>query len=125
MPVKFRKKVTKYRGSKTHGGGSKKKRRGKGSKGGKGRANLLEQKKLRAKKLGLLPDYKRLKPKQKVPIINIRDIDFSKKEIDLTGYKVLSKGTVPKTKATIKVKSISKRALEKLKKAGAKVVGEG
>ncbi len=33
-----RKKVTKYRGSKTHGGGSMKKRRGAGSRGGRGRA---------------------------------------------------------------------------------------
>jgi large subunit ribosomal protein L15 len=38
MVMRKRKKVTKYRGSKTHGGGSMKKRRGAGHRGGRGRA---------------------------------------------------------------------------------------
>src|SRR3989338_4961919 len=38
MVVHRRKKVTKYRGSVTHGGGSRKKRRGAGSRGGRGNA---------------------------------------------------------------------------------------
>lgn len=38
MTLHKRKKVVKYRGSKTHGGGSMKKRRGAGSRGGRGRA---------------------------------------------------------------------------------------
>lgn len=38
MTTHKKKKVTKYRGSKTHGGGSMKKRRGAGSRGGRGRA---------------------------------------------------------------------------------------
>ena len=38
MVVYKRKKVTKYRGSVTHGGGSRKKRRGAGSIGGRGNA---------------------------------------------------------------------------------------
>jgi len=38
MVVRKQKKVTKYRGSKTHGGGSMKKRRGAGHRGGRGRA---------------------------------------------------------------------------------------
>ena len=38
MVVRKRKKVTKYRGHVTHGGGSRKKRRGAGSRGGRGRA---------------------------------------------------------------------------------------
>ncbi len=38
MVVRKDKKVTKYRGSKTHGGGSMKKRRGAGHRGGRGRA---------------------------------------------------------------------------------------
>src|SRR3989338_1771827 len=38
MVVYKRKKVTKYRGSVTHGGGSRKKRRGAGSRGGRGNA---------------------------------------------------------------------------------------
>ena len=36
MTVNKRKKVTRYRGSKTHGGGAKKKRRGAGNRGGRG-----------------------------------------------------------------------------------------
>lgn len=38
MVVRKKKKVFKYRGGVTHGGGSRKKRRGSGSRGGKGRA---------------------------------------------------------------------------------------
>lgn len=38
MVVLRRKKVTKYRGNSTHGGGARKKRRGAGSRGGRGRA---------------------------------------------------------------------------------------
>lgn len=38
MTVNKRKKVTKYRGSKSHGGGAKKKRRGAGHRGGRGMA---------------------------------------------------------------------------------------
>src|SRR3989344_717307 len=38
MVVKKRKKVTKYRATRTHGGGSGKKRRGAGSRGGRGNA---------------------------------------------------------------------------------------
>lgn len=38
MVVRRRKKVTKYRGHVTHGGGHRKKRRGAGSRGGRGRA---------------------------------------------------------------------------------------
>ncbi len=38
MVVHRQKKVRKYRGSTTHGGGSRKKRRGSGSRGGRGRA---------------------------------------------------------------------------------------
>ncbi len=121
MPVKHKKKVTKQRGHKTHGGGSKKKRRGKGSKGGSGRANYMGQKRLKAIKEGLLPEHKKLKPKPKKPVKNIRDIDFSQKSIDLTKYKVLSMGSVPKSKSTVNVDEISEKALEKLKKSNVKV----
>lgn len=38
MPARRYKKVKKYRGSQTHGGGSKKKRRGAGNRGGRGMA---------------------------------------------------------------------------------------
>lgn len=38
MTIKKRKKVVKYRGSHTHGGGAKKKRRGAGNRGGRGMA---------------------------------------------------------------------------------------
>jgi len=38
MTVKRKKKMTKYRGSKTHGGGAMKKRRGAGNRGGRGMA---------------------------------------------------------------------------------------
>lgn len=43
MVVRKKKKVTKYRGSKTHGGGSMKKRRGAGHRGGRGRAGSFKR----------------------------------------------------------------------------------
>ncbi len=45
MTTNKRRKVVKYRGSKTHGGGSKKKRRGSGHRGGRGMAGSRKQNK--------------------------------------------------------------------------------
>ena len=50
-----RKKVNKYRGSQTHGGGAKKKRRGAGNRGGRGMAG--SGKRADQKKPSILKEY--------------------------------------------------------------------
>ncbi len=52
MVVHRRKKVVKYRGSVTHGGGSRKKRRGSGSRGGRGHAGSGKRSGHRKRPLG-------------------------------------------------------------------------
>lgn len=126
MVVRFRKKNRAMRGSMTHGWGAKKKHRGKGSKGGKGYGGSTKHKRsyIYAKE----PDHfgKRgffaLKKKDKT--INVGELEkIGGNEIDLKamGYdKLLSKGnmTMP---LSIKVKRASKKAKEKIEKAGGKL----
>lgn len=151
MPTKLRK-TRKMRGSKTCGYGSKKKHRGKGSKGGKGYAGSHKHKWIKIIKEE--PDHfgkhgftsiKRVERK----IINIEDLDKLLKdfeegkikieenkikesensiEIDLTklGYdKLLGKGKITSKKPiVIFVKSFSKKAKEKIESAGGKIITE-
>ncbi len=136
-----KKKVTKYRGSKTHGGGAMKKRRGAGNRGGRGRAG--SGKRGDAKK----PSYwkektgKRgftSKSRKKIRALNLEVIHNKlnswleqglvlKKptgyevELKKLGYnKLLGKGNV-KVKLNIITGFASKRAIEKVKKAGGDV----
>lgn len=55
MPKSQVKKVKRFRGSSSCGGGSRKKRRGRGHKGGSGNAGALKQNYIRTCKLGLKP----------------------------------------------------------------------
>ena len=138
MVVRRRKKVRKLRGSKTHGYGSKKKHRGKGSKGGKGFAGSKDHKRQMVLmenpehfgkigfKLGMYPSIKRKRERKK--IITLRELDIlasklGKDEINLLelGYKkVISNGTVTKP---IKIKAlyVTERAKEKIESAGGSV----
>ncbi|MBU2639562.1 MAG: 50S ribosomal protein L15 [Nanoarchaeota archaeon] len=146
MTVNKRKKVVKYRGSKTHGGGSMKKRRGAGSRGGRGmagtgkRAGHMKQwvfknygKDYFGKKGFKTPYVKKIK------VINLKYIEehinkitekgFAKKEGDIIsidlkkmGYnKLLGSGTL-KNKFKIKVEFVSKKAKEKIEKMGGEIV---
>lgn len=140
----MRKKNTRQRGSKTHGCGSMKKRRGAGNRGGRGRAGSgkrADQKK---------PSYWKDKPAKGFKgrnirlnriskAINLKDIDqrieglvvkglATKKgdayELDLKniGYsKVLGIGKLTK-KITIKANSASEKAKEKAKVAGSSII---
>jgi large subunit ribosomal protein L15 len=149
MVVRRKKKVSKYRGSKTHGWGSKKKHRGKGSKGGKGRAGMGKrgQQKLPALYArGMLPlqrgikGFKRHKSLVKAKrVINVSDVEryldvwveegiCEKKgqiylvDIDKVGYdKLLGAGKIEK-RVEIKVKEATPKAVEKVESAGGKVV---
>lgn len=132
MPAK-RKKVVRMRGSKTHGYGSKKKHRGKGSHGGKGRAGRLKHKKTFFKRWGYdkQPRFKSLEHRfgLKEKAINIGDLlklAQGKSEIDASelGYgKVLSEGALDRP-VTIKARKFSERAKQKIEAAGGKAVVE-
>jgi large subunit ribosomal protein L15 len=140
-----RKKVRRYRGSQTQGGGAKKKRRGAGNRGGRGMAG--SGKRADQKKPTILKLYGNTyfgktgftsKNKKKIKTINIQTIENKiynwlkkgtlKKEGDLIkinlksmGYnKLLSKGKI-KNKFNIEVEYASKRSIEKIEKSGGKI----
>ncbi len=138
MVVRRRKKVRKLRGSKTHGYGSKKKHRGKGSKGGKGFAGSKDHKRQlvlmldpehfgkRGFKRGFYPHIKRRREREKV--ITLRELDklaekLGKSELNLLelGFKkVISSGSLSRP---LKVKAlyVTERAKEKIERAGGSV----
>lgn len=143
MAVYNRKKLSRARGSKTHGGGSMKKRRGAGHRGGRGAAG--SGKRGDGKKPSFWKDqkyfsgrkFKSINPNT-VNSINLslvadklfawQDTDYVSKDkdkisIDLSaaGYdKLLGSGKAPKG-AVFSVKSASKKAVEKVEAAGGKV----
>tara|TARA_Y100000310_G_scaffold310852_1_gene356565 strand:+ start:14379 stop:14849 length:471 start_codon:yes stop_codon:yes gene_type:complete len=132
MVVLKRKKLTRYRGSKTHGCGSMKKRRGKGNKGGSGKAGTGkhgDQKKPSIWNKNYFGKKGFATPSKPANTINLVDIELrllkaGNTEIDLTklGYdKLLSRGKVTK-KYKIIINSASKKALEKVKAAGGEII---
>ena len=135
-----RAKRSRIRGSTTCGYGYKKKHRGKGSKGGKGMSGTGKRSgQKHTYVLKYFPDYfgKRGFTPEKNTKIKLRVINLSciqeklntflkqgiaKKgnsniELDLTGFKILSGGSI-EDKIKIKASSFSEKAIEKLKKAG-------
>ncbi|MCK4589268.1 MAG: uL15 family ribosomal protein [Nanoarchaeota archaeon] len=138
MVVGKRNKRSRYRGSHTHGGGAKKKRRGAGNRGGRGRGGFgkrgqqrMPTAQARKEKLGKrgfihhgvkkdlkginLGDFSRLLEKGLVK--NEGVVDLNK-----LGYKLLSSGDI---KVKIQVKGqVSKKAEEKIIKAGGEVLKE-
>tara|TARA_Y100000034_G_scaffold86206_1_gene103366 strand:+ start:117 stop:563 length:447 start_codon:yes stop_codon:yes gene_type:complete len=146
MTLTKRKKSINYRGSKTHGCGSMKKRRGAGNRGGRGlagsgkRAGHKVQQIVKRFGKGYLGKYGfTSKSRSVVKGINLKDIEIklnslmekglAKKEgdkisIDLEklGYnKLLGSGLV-KSKFKIKTKFFSRKAKEKLEKIGGEIV---
>lgn len=138
MVIKKRSKRSRYRGSWTHGGGHKKKRRGAGSRGGRGRGGFgkrgqqrLPTAQKRKEKLGR-NDFFRHGIKRKIKTINLEDLNKlvgkgkikSEGIIDLgdLGYnKLLGSGQI-KNKLKIKVDYFSKKAEEKIAQAGGKII---
>lgn len=122
------KKVHKMRGYK-RGFGSKKKHRGKGSKGGKGYGGSTKHK--RSYIYAYEPDHFGYKGfhslRKKDVIINIKDLEKISKEsnelnLNEMGFtKLLSDGEVSKA-VTTKIKKFSKKAKEKIEKAGGKII---
>ena len=134
MVVHRRKKITKRRGTRTYGCGSHKKKRGGGSRGGRGKAGRFKHKKSWVMRYE--PDYYgkvgfKIPPKAKKEIkaITLRDIDvlakkLNKTEIDLSelGYdKVISTGNLTQP-LTIKAKKFVEKAKQKIENAGGKAI---
>jgi len=126
-----KKKVKKYRGSKTHGCGSMKKRRGAGNRGGRGRSGSGKRGDQKKPSYWKDKPVKGFSPKNTSPVnaINLNDLiaKVSGSEIinlQELGYdKLLGTGTITR-KLEIHAKYASKRAIEKVSNAGGKVVVE-
>jgi large subunit ribosomal protein L15 len=141
MTVNKKRKVTKYRGSHTHGGGAKKKRRGAGNRGGVGMAGT--GKRADQKKPTILKLYGNSyfgkhgfssKSTKNIKSINLDSIQTSlmnkaKQEkdvfiLDITslGYdKLLGRGKVTK-KFSITCKICTEKAKQKIEKSGGEVI---
>lgn len=145
MTINRRKKVTKYRGSKTHGCGSMKKRRGAGHRGGRGaagsgkRADSKKPSIWKGKYFGKFGFTSKSRSAPSVDI-NVGLLDQTAEQlvakqlatkegdtyvVDLTkaGFtKLLGEGKVS-GKFKVTVASVSPRAKEKIEKAGGQLVG--
>jgi large subunit ribosomal protein L15 len=143
MTVNKRKKNTRQRGSKTHGCGSMKKRRGAGNRGGRGRAgsgkraDTIKPNFWKEKYFGKF-GFKHKGIKKKINSISIRDLeekldsflnkkliskegDFYIVDMEKLGFnKLLSQGKVI-NKFKIKVDYASKKAAEKIKNSGGEI----
>jgi len=137
--VRKRKKKNKLRARRTFGKGDTKNNRGAGVRGGRGRAGSKKHNKM--KYLSEVGTLRKLKPKKKYPSLNLDDINkliekiskqkesekhegllvFDGKKLGIR--KILSVGEL-KQKVFFKNVSLSKQALEKVEKAGAKFSGE-
>ena len=141
--TKKRRKISRMRGTGTHGGGARKKRKKSGHRGGAGMAGSgkrADHKKTLITKLygneyfGKQGITSRGTKRDKRKRINLKDIEFNlnkygKKSgdawsVDLKNYKILdeSKNYKVKNKLVIKAHSASHSALEKVKKAGGEIV---
>src|SRR3989344_3317792 len=143
MVVQKRKKVTKSRGHTSHGGGHHKKRRGAGSRGGRGNAGT--RKRAGHKKAGMPPMLGRhgFNPRRTKSIIKALNLNYFTPErvnklllagkaakdgtifsLDLSKLgcqKLLGTGRV-KLKLKLKVDSCSPKAKEKVEAAGGEVI---
>ena len=135
-----RKKNTRQRGHRTHGWGAAKKHRGAGNRGGRGMAG--SGKRADQKKPSIIKEYGNkyfgktgfVKKNMNVfPFVNVnfleRNHGLFKKEgevysVDLMelGYRKLLGTGIVKKKFLVKVEFASKKAIEKIKKAGGDVV---
>ncbi len=133
MTARRFKKVKKYRGSKTHGCGSMKKRRGAGNRGGRGnagsgkRGDANKQTFLKKKYFGKR-GFKKKGIKMQEKVIKLSEVEIMATEakngtLDLAGKgftKLLGNGSITK-KLKIKIPAASKSAIEKVKAAGGSV----
>lgn len=134
MVVRRNKKIRKRRATRTCGYGSTKKHRGKGSRGGRGKAGLHKQ-----KKTWMVvndPDHYGKKgfkihpsAKKTIKSITLRDLDviarkLKKTEINVSelGFdKVISKGKLTQP-LSIKADKITEKARQRIEESGGKVI---
>jgi len=142
MTVNKRKKFSRYRGSMTHGSGSKKKRRGSGNRGGKGMAGTGKRSDSKKpsiwgqKYFGKFGFTSKNKKEIKAVSINYLEENISNLPSDVlnkeNGFfsvdlkklgfnKLLSNGKVT-NKYKIKVPYASKKAIEKVKSSGGEII---
>ncbi len=143
MVVRRVKKSRKFRGYKTHGYGSKKKHRGKGSKGGKGLAGKFKQKKTWF--LKYKPEEMKTRgfnvPHKEQRALNVRELDRivsalmrEKKAKEVGGKvivnlkelgydKIIGAGNITIPVIISSVSSLTKSAKEKIEKAGGRILG--
>ncbi len=128
MKLKKRKKSSRFRGSRMHGRNAKK-AKGKGNRGGKGMAGTGKKAGHKASFLNrYMKDYfgkqgitSRKTERFKGSWINVSDIQAKNvKELEFNG-KVLGDGEI-KNAVTVKAKSFSSQAKQKIEKAGGKAV---
>lgn len=132
MKLKKKKKSVRMRGTRLHGHAMKK-HKGKGNRGGvglSGTGKRADQKKTLVNKLygkkyfGKSGITSRKTQKIKTPTLNVSEIEQKfkgKKEINLKKYKILGTGDI-NLAVTINAKAASKSAIEKVKKAGGKII---
>ena len=144
MVINKRKKLSRYRASKTHGCGSMKKRRGAGNRGGRGNAGTGKRGDAKKPCIWKNSEYfgKRgfkIKGAKKINCATIsylnencdglllnkkikKENDFYVVDLNEMGFnKLLSKGKLTK-KFKIKVESASKKVIETVKKSGGEVI---
>ena len=137
MKLNKKKKAVRMRGSRLHGWAAKK-HKGSGNRGGMGMAGTgkrADQKKSFILRYYGKEYYGRAGMSRKTRALEVINLEFiqknlnsfvkkysnSKKELDLSKYKILGKGDL-KEKLTIKCLAVSKSAKEKIEKIGGKVI---
>ncbi len=135
MVRKIKSKKRKYYSQRTFGRGNKKHGRGKGEKGGKGKAGVKKQSWLKTiKTVGTKKPKGFGKRKRKAPTLNLKQISEMarsnrlKKEgefyvVNMPGTKILANGTI-NFKLKITAKKFSKKAIERIKAAGGIIGGK-
>ncbi len=140
MATRYRK-IRKKRGTRTCGGGSHKKRRGKGNRGGSGKAGGCKHKwswivKYAPNHFGRRGFKIPKAVKKEYEIINVGEIEENLEKflkngianekkgkivVNLSGYKVLGEGKITKP-LIIKALAFSSSALEKIRNAGGEAI---
>ena len=141
--TKKRRKMSRMRGTGTHGGGARKKRKKSGHRGGAGMSGSGKRSDHKKTLVNALYGHgyfgkqgitSKGTKKAKRKRINLEDIElglekYGKKsgdkwEIELKEYKILgsSKNYMPKNKLIVKAKEASKSATEKVRKAGGNII---
>ncbi len=133
MARRIKSRIFKHRGNRTHGGGNMKNRRGKGNKGGKGRAGYHKHRRMHFIKLegstkrdrglhGFVNPSRKIYATLSLTQLSAKLATFSKNEagvhqVLLPHTKILSSGVLS-AKADIKAYAFSAKAKEKIEAAG-------